>query len=154
MPSQFLQRVSLLLDRRVLHPNRMLFEEGEVGSTMVPGSNESTEWPKNEAVTKCYKQNFWALKKDLFWNQFWIHSQVLECNYTNSRELAWFFAPTRWSSMLARLTFYFEGSLWACCGRGSPLVELRWWGCSGNTMPALRPRPCVPLHETISFAFL
>lgn len=36
MPSQFLQRVSLLLERRVLHPYTVLFEEGEVGSTMVP----------------------------------------------------------------------------------------------------------------------
>lgn len=35
MPSQFLQRVSLLLERRVLHPYTVLFEEGEVGSTMV-----------------------------------------------------------------------------------------------------------------------
>lgn len=35
MPSQCLKRVTLLLERKVSHPQSLIFEEGEVGSSMV-----------------------------------------------------------------------------------------------------------------------
>ena len=117
----------LLLERRVLHPYTVLFEEGEVGSTMVP----------------------WLILVDLG-SSHWSRSHVfkrLELGPTsqvgsNMRQSS----CIRWSSMWGRRDILFRGP------PGEHVVgrEILWWGPNDGSAAAI---PCDHQdqdHESLS----